>query len=67
MDDAAAAPGLAIADCVELETRDDAVFIIQRQYLAKQWVVCIAMAHAGDEAPRHPKRELRWGGKIAGQ
>ena len=56
-------PGLgrAVADRVEAETRHRPHFLVQRQDLAQQGVVRVAVAHAGDEAARHPQRELRGG------
>ena len=40
----------------------DRIFVVQRQHLAQQRIVRIAVAHARDEAARHPQRELRGGG-----
>ena len=64
-----AAARRAIADRVEVEAGHQPFLVVDRQHLAQQRVVRIAMAHPRREAARHPQRELRGGGvrKPAGQ
>jgi len=54
--------GGAVADRIQAEAGHGPHFRIERQHLAQQRVVRIAVAHARDAAARHPQRELRGGG-----
>ena len=57
-DDAGGGPGGGIADRVHAESGHRPQFFVQRQDLAQQRVVGVAMTHPCDESARHAQREL---------
>lgn len=62
LDHPGSGPGGAIADRIQAEAGSRLHFRIQRQHLAQQRVMQVAMAHPRHERARHPQRKLRGGG-----
>ncbi len=64
LDHPGSGPGGGIAHRIQAEARHRLHFRIQRQHLAQQRVVQVAMAHARHEGARHPQWKLGGGGSA---